>query len=314
MSGTARTRTTRKARGLHPREAAGAFRRALRNLVQDPLLSAVSCGILAATLLVLGTLVVVIIQSSRLAAAIAPSDEANVYLAAPLAPRDRKAMLARIEALAGVDATRYVGPEEALDELAHDVPQWREWIQELGQNPLPATIVVTLADSRGATIEPTLAALRALDGVVEVQAPGSFATSLLRFLRAARWSAVGLGAALLAALLFIVVATLRLALHARASEIEILRYAGATERWVRLPLWIEGALLGAVAGLLAWGLATGVASGMGAIELPPLLTGPSLETSIELVPLGARLSLLVLGPLVGGAGAAVAVRWGLGKA
>jgi cell division transport system permease protein len=133
-------------------------------------------------------------------------------------------------------------------------------------------------------------------------------------LRRVRWSATSLAVALLSTVAFVVVATMRLALESRKEEIEIFRLAGATERWIRAPFWIEGAALGAVAGAVAWLAAAAIGSRTGTFDLPPLIAGNAGGSSMEFVPSIARSALLFVGPVLGGGGAWIATRWALGKA
>jgi cell division transport system permease protein len=87
--------------------------------------------------------------------------------------------------------------------------------------------------------------------VEEVRFGEDWAQSYARMLGALEWIGLGFGAFLLAALGAIVAGTVRLAVHARADEIEIQRLVGGGALFVRLPFYLEGALQGAVAAVLA---------------------------------------------------------------
>ncbi len=54
--------------------------------------------------------------------------------------------------------------------------------------------------------------------------------------------------------LFVIVNTIRVAVHARRTEIEIMKLVGATDWFIRWPFVIEGVIVGAMGGLLAIGL------------------------------------------------------------
>jgi cell division transport system permease protein len=63
----------------------------------------------------------------------------------------------------------------------------------------------------------------------------------------------GLAVALIVsfACLYIVASTIRLGVHARREQIEILKLVGATDRFVRVPFLIEGTLQGVVGAVAA---------------------------------------------------------------
>jgi hypothetical protein len=111
-------------------------------------------------------------------------------------------------------------------------------------------------------------------GVTEVQTAGETVGHVIPVLHSIRWTASGVAVMLVTAMLFVVVATFRLTLEPRREEIEILRLHGATERWVRAPLWIEGGLLGATTGLVSAALAWGVrGEARGPVAIPALVSG-----------------------------------------
>ena len=53
--------------------------------------------------------------------------------------------------------------------------------------------------------------------------------------------------------LFIISNMVRISVYSRASEIEIMKFVGATNNYIRLPYIIEGAVVGLISGLIAWG-------------------------------------------------------------
>ena len=55
----------------------------------------------------------------------------------------------------------------------------------------------------------------------------------------------------LVAVLFVISNTMRLAIHARAQEIEIMQWVGASSFYIRLPFYVEGGIQGFCAGILA---------------------------------------------------------------
>ncbi|MFM7321157.1 MAG: cell division protein FtsX, partial [Armatimonadota bacterium] len=113
------------------------------------------------------------------------------------------------------------------------------------------------------------------------------------------------GGALLAGALLVVMNTIRLSVHARNREIQIMRIVGATSAFIRLPMVIEGMLHGIAAGLAATGLLWLADRGMRSLAAEiPLLTAGAEPFDPAVVALG----LVGAGVAVGAAGSLLALR------
>jgi cell division transport system permease protein len=99
--------------------------------------------------------------------------------------------------------------------------------------------------------------------------------------------------------LFIIVNTIRLAVLARAEEIEIMRLVGASDAFIRWPFVFEGAFVGLLGSLVTLGVLALASDPLGSFmvdffKILPLDFG-SLSQSVVLLVLGAGLGLGVIG-------------------
>ncbi len=99
--------------------------------------------------------------------------------------------------------------------------------------------------------------------------------------------------------LFIIVNTIRLAVLARAEEIEIMRLVGASDAFIRWPFVFEGALVGLLGALLTLGVLAAAADPIGGFmadffRVLPLQFG-SMTRDLVVIVLGTGLGLGILG-------------------
>jgi len=111
--------------------------------------------------------------------------------------------------------------------------------------------------------------------------------------------------------LFVIVNTIRIAVHARRDEIEIMKLVGATDWFVRWPFIVEGMLVGAFGAfvaLAAIGAAAGPVSSalIGFLDIVPVSLGANFMIQLAASVLGFAL-------LVGAGGAMLSVRTHLAK-
>ncbi|MGD8486516.1 MAG: permease-like cell division protein FtsX [Chloroflexota bacterium] len=214
---------------------------------------------------------------------------------------------ARVLALPEVAAVTYTSKEEALAEFLAEreaAGQDTSFIAGVS-NPLYAYLTVDLLNPRETDAVTEL--LRAETGLVRFVPDQQTGIDRLVELTA---ELRNLGFILLSfvavTVLLIVVNSIRMALMARAQEIEIMRLVGASDRYVRWPFLLEGVLIGlagAVITLLLLLIASPAISDIASdiAGSVPLGFDQSLTLQITAIVLGAGLAL-------GGLGAWISVR------
>jgi cell division transport system permease protein len=213
-----------------------------------------------------------------------------------------EALQAQLVAMPEVATVTYIDRDAALERFRSSMAaQGREDLTRyLDSNPLYASLEVKLVDPTN--VRAVGDAMRAdpnvrnviniedlVDRVLTV-------TSLLRTAGSVVLVIVGI------IVLFIIVNTIRLAVVARAEEIEIMRLVGASDAFIRWPFVFEGAFVGLLGALLALGVLAAVADPVGGFMVDffrvlPLQFGSLTRDLVALV-LGAGLGLGVLGSWV----------------
>ena len=192
-----------------------------------------------------------------------------------------KSLKAATEAIAGVEAVKYVSSEKALELLKEDLEGHEGLLDGIGAGPLPASMEVTLDEAHRTPggVKTVAGKLRAMVWADEVQFGTEWVEKLSALLSFIELAAVMVGSFLAAAVLFIISNTIRLAVYARGEEVEIMRYLGATNAFIKVPFFIEGVVQGLFGGLLALGV---VSAGryVLAMEVPPYMSF-IVETSIS---------------------------------
>jgi cell division transport system permease protein len=217
------------------------------------------------------------------------------------------ALQVQVESLPEVASVSYQTKEAALE--AWRVEQEAQGRADLttltGTNPIPASLNVKLRDPRqyGSVVEVLKAPRGVVSEVLETQRVVDALVAITGVLRT-----IGLGILVMVGLtvLFIVVNTIRMAVMARADEIEIMRLVGASDAFIRWPFIFEGLLVGLIgAGLTLAILAVAAPSisQLGTTILSEIPVGFDQQIGQQLV-----LVVVGAGALPGGLGATISVR------
>jgi len=220
---------------------------------------------------------------------------------------------ARIEADPAVSRVDYITKEQAMARLV-DIAAKRPDIQivDTSENPLQASLEVKLARAQDAPrVTATLREEIGKGVVSDVVDNPQVVDKLLTITRVLSFGGLAVLAMMLIVALFVIVNTIRIAVHARRDEIEIMKLVGATDWFVRWPFILEGMLVGALGAVAATAVVL-VAAGpvmsamVNFIEILPLSFGQTFVWQL----VG---SVFALALAVGGGGAMLSVRAHLAK-
>lgn len=215
-----------------------------------------------------------------------------------------QALVGELRAMPQVASVEFVSRDQALEQFREtQQAQGREDLSVyLEANPLYASVNVKLrnpADLQAVTDALQPDAQPIVRNVLNIDALVDRVLTVTTFVRTA-----GVAILLVVGLivLFIIVNTIRLAVVARAEEIEIMRLVGASDAFIRWPFVFEGALVGLLGALIALGL---LAAGsdplsqamVGFFNVLPLRLG-SLARDTALLVLATGLGVGVLGAWV----------------
>jgi cell division transport system permease protein len=230
-----------------------AFDEAMASLWRGRKSAALSAATIALALLVLGAFLIVIANLERLGRQWSESAEMSVYLKDTIAPAERAAVEAALTPSV-VQTFEYVSPAAALGRFKRTFGELANAVDTLGENPLPASLEVRLRPGREAGVEALADTLRGLPGVADVRYDRQWLARLVGGVRVLRGLGLLLGTILTAAAALTVANVVRLALHARRDELDIMELVGAPQAYIRGPFVMEGTLQGGVGAVAALGV------------------------------------------------------------
>lgn len=292
------------------RRLGSAARAGLRGMRRAPLVFALSVGTMSAGLCVLGAYLLVLQNMRAVLDSFGEELRVIAYLEPGVEPApDALSRLARaLERTPGVAGLRWVAPAAALERLRRDLGPDADVLDGLETNPLPGSFEVEVAQEHRTPerLRALVGALRAQASIEDVRWGEDWVQGYARLLRAAEWLGLALGAFLAVVLFSIAASTIRLAVHARADEIQIQRLVGAGASFIRLPFYLEGALQGGLAAALALALLYGLYRlGLPLLREPlAYLLGQSQPSFFGT---GAIVGLAALGVALGLGGAALSL-------
>ena len=229
---------------------------ALINLVRAGWGGLASIASIAVSFVIIGIFILVIQHFNALIAEWQEQFQVSVFLDDQITPLQLDMLKRRIENESAVKTFTFTSKEEALAAFRRELKGQESLLEGLGDNPLPASFQLKIREGYQSSeaLKALSAFLSRLEGVEDIQYGQewvermSTAARLIRLLGTIIGSILTLGSAM------IVSNTIRLAVYARAQEIEIMRLVGATKAYIRAPFLVEGMLQGSLGAALALGV------------------------------------------------------------
>lgn len=289
------------------RALAYAFDEALHSLWRGRQSGILSTATIAVALFVLGGFLLVTSNLERLGAEWSRAAELSVYLDDGIAPGERAAIEAALVPGGVVADVEFVSKEQAAIRFRETFADLAEALDTLEQNPLPASYEARLRPgaSAGRGIDDLAAELRTLPGVVDVRFDREWLDRLLGAVGVIRAIGLALGGILTIAAALTVANVVRLALHARRNELEVMQLVGAPTAYIRGPFVMEGVLHGGIGALAALAALAGVYLLARGPYLIPLAEAVNLS-SVGFLPVELCLLLVGGGMVVGCLGGVMA--------
>jgi cell division transport system permease protein len=258
---------------------------------------------------VLGAVGLVTVNADRVLARWWESAEFSVYLRDDATSEQRGMVETLLDQSGAVSGREYVSKDQALARFRREFAELASMTGELGGNPFPASLEVRLqdrADADGAG-ESLLRRVATLPGVSDVRYDRAWLARVGQGLDALRRVGVALALLLATAAAVTVASVVRLGMHARKDEIEIMELVGASAAFIRGPFVAEGLLQGGIGALVALVVVfTGYRIGMAlwGVDLTLALDG----MAPRFLPVSLSAALVAGGMLVGSVGGLIASR------
>jgi len=231
------------------------FKRAIEDILLNKFLNAVTIITIAFSILIVSAFGLLLMNIGDLITRWQTGVRIMVYLKDTW-PADRQIQIkADLLKLEGVSNVRFISKKSGLTYLKGQMKTQSSIFSDLKENPLPDAFEVQLSPVSFQMNELHLLARRieAMQEVSEVEYGRKWFERLLNIFTLIRLGGYAMGGLFFMAAVFIVANTIRLVLYSKRDEIEVIRLIGATDRFIKGPLFIVGLLQGATGALLGLG-------------------------------------------------------------
>ena len=222
----------------------------LSNAYKNKLMSLASVSIVMASLLIFGVFLLFAANLNHNTKILKQKPEIEVFCEYELDDTQIKSVERVITEDENVLECKMVSRKEALERFKQSLGEDSGILEGYGEELLPVSFIIKLKDPDMSTA--TVEKFRGIPGVRKV----SFSKELNDFIsRFTGWINLLSGVLIVLLLIFavsIIANTIKLTVFARRKEINIMKYIGATDWFIRWPFVVEGVIIGLLGALFAF--------------------------------------------------------------
>lgn len=226
-------------------------RQGIHSLGTHSMMTFASIGVLTVCLVLTGIAYLFSVNVDSLIDYLGSQNETVVYLNPDLNEEQTAAVDTAIRSVSGVSGVEYVSKEDVLSTYkGYMSEQYADlWDAFDNDNPFKANYRVTVKDLDD--IQRISDELSAIEGVDSVSAPLAMSNVFVQVQDVVTYAGYGLVAVLAVVAVVVISNTIRITVFARRREINIMKYVGATNGFIRLPFFVEGMAAGLISAFIA---------------------------------------------------------------
>ena len=222
----------------------------IENIWKNRMMAFASFCVLLASLLLVGISVLFYMNITSMIGGVEDKNEVIVYLDEDTTDSEISEFQGELQKLGNIQSITFYSREQAFEDLKKSMSDYEVLFDSLGDdNPLIDGFRIKIQNID--YISDTITQIEQLDHVYSIRAPMDFVNLLTEIRKIVTLICSVLIIALLIISIVIISNTTKASVFARREEIQIMKYVGATNTFIRVPFFVEGLLTGLLAGAVA---------------------------------------------------------------
>lgn len=283
----------------------------VENIWKNRMMAFASFCVLLVSLLLVGVASLVYANLSSMIGGVEDKNEIVVYLNDGITDEEISTVKGRLDQIENISSVTFYSKEESFEDLKKSMSDYEMLFDSLGDdNPLIDAYRVQVKDIE--KISDTIIQVESIEQVYSIRAPMDFVNILMDLRKIITVVCSVVICALVVISVVIIANTTKASVYSRRAEIQIMKYVGATNSFIRIPFFVEGMITGFFAGLLAL-----IITWFSYDSLVDLMTGQADIVSVigmnSIIQFGdvawiTAILYLVIGTLFGAVGSVIAMR------
>lgn len=224
---------------------------ALNSLKRNTTLTLASVITVSLTLFMFGIFLLTMLNANQILKNVESKLEVSVFLKDDIKAQDKQNIEKALKGVDGLSNITYINKEEALErwkkQLGEENKDLVEGLQD--KNPLPESYIVRVESAD--TIKDVVESTKNQSGIEKVVANEDLVNQISKLTKGVKWVGFAALIIMIPISLLLIGNTIKLAVYARKKEVNIMKFVGATDWFIRWPFIIEGVIIGLIGAIVS---------------------------------------------------------------
>jgi len=217
---------------------------------RNRMMSLASIGSVTSTLIILGIILILVLNVNNLSVMLKQEfDEIEIFLSADATDEQKTKLEKDLRDVEGISDVKYKSKEDALKTMKE---QWKDnsyLLDDLEENPFPDSFILRINDLDNS--DKIVNSVKGMEGIEDIKYYRDIIERTVTIANIVRTGGIIIIAILILISIFIISNTIKITVAARKKEINIMKYVGATNGFIRGPFIVEGILLGILGSIVS---------------------------------------------------------------
>lgn len=207
--------------------------------------------IICATMLILSLFIIAYVNIETNARVITENQGLKALISDDIDEADVEAIGEKIKQISNVKSVTYLDKDAALQDAKEILKEYAYLLDGYEAfNPFPRSYIVVFENLKSTTN--VKEAVESVDGIYKVAYNDTIINTVIKISDVGSIIVIALGVIMLLVSVFIISNTIKLAVYSNKREIYIMKYIGATSKFIRYPFVVSGILMGIGSALFTW--------------------------------------------------------------
>lgn len=229
----------------------------IKSVFRNRLMSFAAVGVLMACMMLIGAAGLFSLNVQNVVNYIEDQNEIMVFADDDLDEKGLAALDADLNSLDNIIEVVFISKQEGFDQYKQKMED-ESLFEELTPDFLPDAYKVRVDDL--SLLTETVARIQDFDGVQKINSPTDVADIMVEIKSAVYVAGIAVVGILAVVALIIIANTIKVTVFNRRKEINIMKFVGATDTFIRLPFIVEGMMIGLIAAAIAFFIVWGAYS------------------------------------------------------